>query len=157
KAAIAALEKSMALRGNGNSFDWFFLAMAYAQQGNRPLALKWLRLGQFWVERVERKSTAQQVNYFLAEAAKLLGVPEKALDLPASSDKNLRQVLDIVLELTPDAADLQETLGRLMRDAGHFQDADHAFEKAVQTREKRVADPRQEDPQWFELACALRE
>jgi Flp pilus assembly protein TadD len=32
KAAIAELETSMNLRAGGDSFDWFFLAMAYWRQ-----------------------------------------------------------------------------------------------------------------------------
>src|SRR5262249_21231244 len=35
KAAISSLEKSMKLRKGGTSFDWFFLAMAHWQLGDK--------------------------------------------------------------------------------------------------------------------------
>jgi hypothetical protein len=35
KEAIQELEKSMELRNGGDSFDWFFLAMANWQLGER--------------------------------------------------------------------------------------------------------------------------
>src|SRR5262249_40893931 len=38
KAAIAALEQSMALRKGGDSNDWFFLAMAHGQLGDKDKA-----------------------------------------------------------------------------------------------------------------------
>src|SRR5262249_45609342 len=38
KAAVAALEKAMNLRSGGNSFDWFFLAMAHWRLGERDKA-----------------------------------------------------------------------------------------------------------------------
>jgi tetratricopeptide (TPR) repeat protein len=38
KAAIAELEKAMNLGAGGNSFDWFFLAMAYGRLGDRVQA-----------------------------------------------------------------------------------------------------------------------
>ena len=41
KAAVAALEKSEELRNGGDSFDWFFLAMAHWQLGEKDEARKW--------------------------------------------------------------------------------------------------------------------
>jgi len=41
KAAIAALEKSIELRSGGDAFDWFFLAMAHWQIGDKDRAQKW--------------------------------------------------------------------------------------------------------------------
>src|SRR5262249_40389364 len=41
KTAIAALEQSMAMGSGGDSFDWFFLAMAYWQLGERDKARVW--------------------------------------------------------------------------------------------------------------------
>src|SRR5262249_17527591 len=35
KAAVAELERTMSLRAGGNSFDWFFLAMAHWRLGDR--------------------------------------------------------------------------------------------------------------------------
>src|SRR5262249_44812478 len=41
KAAVAALEKAMSLRAGGDSFDWFFLAMAHGRLGARDQARAW--------------------------------------------------------------------------------------------------------------------
>jgi tetratricopeptide (TPR) repeat protein len=41
KEAIKTLEKSMELRKGGDSFDWFFLAMAHWQLRNRDQAREW--------------------------------------------------------------------------------------------------------------------
>jgi tetratricopeptide (TPR) repeat protein/tRNA A-37 threonylcarbamoyl transferase component Bud32 len=41
KAAIAELEMAMRLRAGGNSFDWFFLAMAYRRLGDSARAGTW--------------------------------------------------------------------------------------------------------------------
>ena len=48
-AAHAALERSMQLRSGGDSHDWFFLAMACWNRGDRKQALTWLeRAGAGW-------------------------------------------------------------------------------------------------------------
>ena len=41
KASLTALEKSMELRKGGDSFDWFFLAMAHWQLGEKDEAREW--------------------------------------------------------------------------------------------------------------------
>src|SRR5262249_49793945 len=41
ESALAALKKSMELRKGGDSFDWFFLAMAHGRLGNKEDARKW--------------------------------------------------------------------------------------------------------------------
>jgi serine/threonine protein kinase/Tfp pilus assembly protein PilF len=47
--AIAALEQSMALRGGGDSFDWFFLAMAHWRLGRVAEARQWLDKASAWM------------------------------------------------------------------------------------------------------------
>ena len=49
KAAIAALEKSMDLRKGGDSIDWFFLAMAHWQLGEKDEARKWYDKAVQWM------------------------------------------------------------------------------------------------------------
>ena len=51
KAAIAALEKSMDLRKGGDSFDWFFLAMAHWQLDHKEEARKWYDQAVRWMEK----------------------------------------------------------------------------------------------------------
>jgi tetratricopeptide (TPR) repeat protein len=73
--AISALKTSMKLRGGGDGFDWYFLAMAYWQQGDKEEA-------QCWYRRAERELA--KTNIYLdpirriqAEAAFHLGITDK--------------------------------------------------------------------------------
>src|SRR5262249_48959926 len=49
KEALAALEKSMELRQGGDAFDWFFLAMARWQRGEKDEARKWYEEAAEWM------------------------------------------------------------------------------------------------------------
>jgi tetratricopeptide (TPR) repeat protein len=75
KAAIAALEKSMELRKGGDSEDWFFLAMAHWQLGDKKDARKWYDQAVQWMEKNQPKD--EELVRFRTEAEELLGVKEK--------------------------------------------------------------------------------
>ena len=75
KAAIAALEKSMELRKGGDSFDWFFLAMAHWQLGEKDKAREWYDRAVQWMDKNQPKN--EELRRFRAEAAELLGLKEK--------------------------------------------------------------------------------
>jgi tetratricopeptide (TPR) repeat protein len=70
KAAVAALEKSMALRAGGDANDWFFLAMAYCGQGDRETARMWLDRAVAWT--VRRMPRDDELRRFRAEAEEML-------------------------------------------------------------------------------------
>jgi tetratricopeptide (TPR) repeat protein len=70
KAAITALEKSMALRKGGDSFDWFFLAMARRQLGDKTAARKWYDQAVEWMHKNQPKN--EELLRFRAEAEKVL-------------------------------------------------------------------------------------
>jgi Flp pilus assembly protein TadD len=72
--AIDALGKSMELGDGGTSFDWFFLAMAHWQLGDKPQARSWYEKAVGWMEKSQ--PTAEELIRFRAEAAALLGLPE---------------------------------------------------------------------------------
>jgi tetratricopeptide (TPR) repeat protein len=74
KAAISALEKGNQLRAGGDSFSWFFLAMAHAQSGKKEKARKWYDQAVGWMDRNQPKS--DELRRFRAEAATLLGIPD---------------------------------------------------------------------------------
>jgi tetratricopeptide (TPR) repeat protein len=75
QAAIAALDKSMALGRGGDSIDWFFLAMAHWRLGNKDEARqRYVRAVQ-WMEK--NAPGNEELIRFRAEAAELLGVNEK--------------------------------------------------------------------------------
>jgi tetratricopeptide (TPR) repeat protein len=73
--AVVALNKSMELSRGGNSFDWFFLAMAHWRLGDKEEAQKWYRRAAEWMD--QHKAGDAELRRFRAEAALLLGVPEK--------------------------------------------------------------------------------
>jgi tetratricopeptide (TPR) repeat protein len=70
KAAIAALEKSMELRKGGDGFDWFFLAMARWQLGDKKDARKWYDQAVQWMDKNQPKD--EELGRFRAEAETLL-------------------------------------------------------------------------------------
>ena len=74
KAAVEALEKSMALRSGGDGFDWFFLAMAHWQLGDKPQARSWFNRAVPRMEKMQPKD--EELVRIRAEAAALLGVNE---------------------------------------------------------------------------------
>ena len=55
KAAIEALTKSMELSKGGDSTDWFFLAMAHWQLGDKPQARSWYDKAVPWMEKNQPK------------------------------------------------------------------------------------------------------
>jgi superkiller protein 3 len=75
RGAITALEKSMALRQGGDSLDWFFLAMAHWQLGDKDQARQWYAKAVSWMEEHQPKDEA--LARFRAEAEELLGMNKK--------------------------------------------------------------------------------
>ncbi|MCH8047715.1 MAG: tetratricopeptide repeat protein [Planctomycetes bacterium] len=93
KAAIEALEKSMELGSGGNSFDWFFLAMAHRQlgsqggerraEGTEPSEVDHNAEAQRWYEQAvewmkKNRPDDGELIRFRNEAAKLLRLPDEA-------------------------------------------------------------------------------
>jgi tetratricopeptide (TPR) repeat protein len=82
KAAIEALDKSRELRKGGDAFDFFFLAMAYWQLGQKDEALKWYKQASEWVEKnsqglADNATWTDELRRFRAEAEELLKIEEK--------------------------------------------------------------------------------
>jgi serine/threonine protein kinase/tetratricopeptide (TPR) repeat protein len=75
KEAVTALQKSIELRKGGDSFDWFFLAMAHWQLGEKETARKWFDQAVQWMDK--HKPRNEELRRFRAEAAELLGAREK--------------------------------------------------------------------------------
>jgi len=72
KAAIAALETSMGLSAGGDSFDWFFLALAHQRQGDQAAARKWLDQAVRWMDK--HMPNNEELRRFRTEAEKAVGV-----------------------------------------------------------------------------------
>jgi serine/threonine protein kinase/Flp pilus assembly protein TadD len=73
--AISALTESMRLRQGGDSFDWFFLAMANWQLGQKAKANQWFDQGVLWMDKNQPKN--EELRRLRAEAAELLGTQTK--------------------------------------------------------------------------------
>jgi hypothetical protein len=73
RAAVAALETSMSMQAGGNSFDWFFLAMAHWRLGDRNQARTWFDRAVQWMDR--HKPHDSELCRFRAEAEAMLAVP----------------------------------------------------------------------------------
>jgi tetratricopeptide (TPR) repeat protein len=75
KDAIAALDKSMEIRKGGDSFDWFFLAMAHWKLGEKEKARSRFDQAVEWMDKHQPRD--EELRRFRAEAAELLGVQQK--------------------------------------------------------------------------------
>jgi tetratricopeptide (TPR) repeat protein len=71
-AAITALNKSMQLRRSGDSTDYFFLAMAHWQLGEKDQAREWYDKAVQWMDK--NKPEDDELRRFRAEAAEMLKV-----------------------------------------------------------------------------------
>src|SRR5262249_45259167 len=72
KAAITALQKAIPLRQGGDSFDFFFLAMAHWQLGEKKDAREWYDKAVQWMDKHKPKDA--ELIRFRAEASDLLGI-----------------------------------------------------------------------------------
>ncbi len=73
QAAIDSLNRSMQLYAGGDSFDWFFLAMAHWELGHKGEARSWYREAVQWMDK--NKPDDDELTRFRTEAAELLGIP----------------------------------------------------------------------------------
>jgi tetratricopeptide (TPR) repeat protein/sugar lactone lactonase YvrE len=76
KSAVEALTKSVQLSNGGSSEDFFFLAMAHWQLGDKEQARTWYDRAVAWMEKNQPKN--EELRRFRAEAAALLGLPPAA-------------------------------------------------------------------------------
>src|SRR5262249_51040625 len=75
RAAIEALEKALQLRGGGISIDWFFLAMAHSQLGDKKRARAFYDLGVTWMRKHQPEN--ETLQRFRAEAEAVVERAEK--------------------------------------------------------------------------------
>jgi tetratricopeptide (TPR) repeat protein len=75
--AILELEKAMELAGGGDSEEWYFLAMAYWQLGNKGEARRWYAKAAEWQDKNDPDN--YEFRTFRTEAAILLNVDDYPL------------------------------------------------------------------------------
>jgi tetratricopeptide (TPR) repeat protein len=76
KAAVEALRKSVQLRQGSDSADFFFLAMAHWQLGEKQKARAWYDRAVAWMDK--NRPQNEELNRFRSEAAALLGLTKAA-------------------------------------------------------------------------------
>jgi WD40 repeat protein len=74
KDAITSLTKSAKFHNGGDSFDWFFLAMASWQLGKKEDARAWYDKAVQWMDK--NKPEDEELRRFRAEAAALLSIED---------------------------------------------------------------------------------
>jgi len=74
KGAIQSLSEAMPLRSGGDSFDFFFLAMAHWQSGEQEKARAWHEKAVAWMEKNAPKD--EELRRFRAEAAALMAIKD---------------------------------------------------------------------------------
>jgi serine/threonine protein kinase/Tfp pilus assembly protein PilF len=99
KEAVAALERSMALRQAGNSLDWFFLGMAHWHLGDKARAGKWYTAALLWMQK--HNPTDGDLVRLRSEAAALLGQPEQPPQSPKQSTPDDVAIFTLVLDAQP--------------------------------------------------------
>jgi tetratricopeptide (TPR) repeat protein len=75
RGAVAELEAAMRLRAGGDSFDWFFLAMAHARLGDHDQARTWFDRAVQWMDK--HRPHNGELRQFRAEAEDLLAEGRK--------------------------------------------------------------------------------
>jgi len=80
KGSVEALEKSCALQHNptgGYAFQWFFLAMAHWQLGEKDTAREWYDKAVKWADASEKEKGNTDLFRFRTEAAELMKIAER--------------------------------------------------------------------------------
>jgi tetratricopeptide (TPR) repeat protein len=78
QAAVEALTKSTQLRQSGDATDFFFLAMARWQLGDKEQAREWYDKAVAWMDKHDPRDA--ELLRFRAEAVALLGIPDPPKD-----------------------------------------------------------------------------
>ena len=79
--SIAAATRSIAIGNGGDASDWFFLALAHWQRGEKEQARTWFDKAVAWTKEKQPKNA--QMLQFWKEAAKLLALPGPDSTSPA--------------------------------------------------------------------------
>jgi len=76
-AAHVALERSVELRADGDSYDWFFLAITCWKQGQHEKAGTWFDQAVRWMDKNAPRNP--ELVCFRAEAATMIKPPDPEL------------------------------------------------------------------------------
>jgi serine/threonine protein kinase/tetratricopeptide (TPR) repeat protein len=130
KAAIDTLTRADALYGGRLfSYNAFFLAMAHWQRGEKEQALKEYAPALVWMEKYAPKDA--HLLRFRAEAASLLGLPEKLTPEQAQARDDDLKYYTLVLEAHPKAAWAYQQRGTAHARLGRWDMAETDLAKTI--------------------------
>jgi WD40 repeat protein/tetratricopeptide (TPR) repeat protein len=138
KDAARALEKSMDLRGGGDSSDWFFLAMTRWQLGEKELARKWYDAAALWT--AKHRAEDEALRRIALEAAQLLGQTPPSTYPAAPSP-----IWTGVLEVKPDLRAILNERAECYAGLAQWDKAAADYAKVIGSEPPNDA--------WFQLAC----
>ena len=145
KAAIDTLKQSDALYGGRLfSFNAFFIVMAHWQRGEKDQARKWYAPALIWMEKHAPKN--EELIRFRAEAASLLGLPERVSPEYEQVKADGVEYHTLVLEADPEAAWAYGKRGGSYAELGQWKEAAAAFSRAIELHSDDL------DGVWLPLA-----
>jgi Flp pilus assembly protein TadD len=130
--AINALLKSIELSQGGDASDGFFLAMAQWRLDQKPNARRWFTHAAQWMDK--QKPADEELQRFRAEAADLLGLPEKHVEAPAPASAGNAALYTLVLETDPKAIWTYERRGTALAEAKQWALAAPDLARAVKAK-----------------------
>jgi len=141
--AEKALRKSINLRGGGDSFDWFPLAMIDWRRGDKDHASKTYRAALAWMTKNAPQN--EELQQLRAEAATVLAAPESL----RQHESDELPVAAALAEAAPETSSSYANRGTAYADLGLWRRAADDFTKAVDLGETDVQ-------LWYQraLVCA---
>jgi tetratricopeptide (TPR) repeat protein len=137
KEAVAALENPLEHGSTmGSSWDWFFLAMAHWQMGDKARARKWNAAALLWMDK--NQPTHPELLQLRAEAAALLGLPNQPPQAEKQAKPDDVEIYTLVLEANPAAAWSYGGRGAAYAAVGQWEKAATDLERAVQLKPDTV-------------------
>ena len=133
KAAIETLTKADEMYAGWNfSFNAFFIAMAHEQLGENEQARKWYAPALVWMAKHAPEN--EELLRFRAEAASLLGLPERLSPEHEQVKADGLEYYTLVLEAHPKADWAWSKRGASYAELGQWKEAMADFAKAVELK-----------------------
>jgi serine/threonine protein kinase/tetratricopeptide (TPR) repeat protein len=100
KAAVAAMHKAIEVFPSSSAYQWFYLAMANWQLGEKDRARRWYQQSMRWIA-ANPANTNKWFEQLRAQATNLLGVPEQSAPASQSAGPSEVEIYTLVLEADP--------------------------------------------------------
>lgn len=144
KGAADSILKSINLLKGGHRVDWYFMAMSHWRMGQKDSARRWFAHAQ--QRMFQSVALDEEVVRFRAEAAALLGLPEKWTGGPPTPLDDAA-FYTLILETDPSAGWVYTKRGAVRADLKQFELAAADFGQAIEQQPKDSA-------LWYQQAAA---